>query len=402
MGEVVNPIAFGLISSFIQIHWCRISGAVIDLEDRTGVRVLGGAASSQYRSFRNFFCPTPPTPPAGQPPLPPFPFEGGQCNIQYRVFTDYEGEFSGGFDAGTLGPETVWGPIEAIAIKDAQTFWQWIITAKRSQFGPTEPLTFAGGTFTAQGQYISELRSYVVPVSGQDTCGNPPPVLPPEGDEFYTDDFTVTVNNEGDSYSFPITITSNPTAPTIDDSGGLTVPITINFPDNGQSITVDIDIDGDISVTGGNPPFSDNPNRPPNGGGGGGGSSGPNADPDGYETDGDPPPAPPGTETPPEEPTVATAIRGAIVTCTNATQVNGVTEIFQSSGLPTVYAPYLGLLNFYIKTAEGDGGWTADIPIKNARQFVPCDWVGGAADVRVSPRSNAILQVTPVLYKIDE
>lgn len=399
---MVDPIAGGIISGFAQVHWCRISGNIIEFEDRTGTRVAGGAANGLYRSFRNYFCDDPPA------PAPPGtfepPFTGGQCNKQYLVNVrvvfepgepdEFEGELINAvFD----------GPVTNIFVRRVGFNSQVVVRAADGPGGPQRDFMVGGGTGNPEDPSDVRITSAsVTPLDGIDDCGNPPPVAPPPGDEYYTDNFTVTVNNGGNSFSFPISITSNPTPPTLDGDGDLSVPITITFPDNDQSFDIDLNQDGEFNFTGGSPPPPPNPNNPPDDGGVGGSGNPPNTDPDEYDTDGEPPPTPPGTEEPPVDPEAATAIRGAIVTCTNADSVNGLTRIFQSNGLPTVYAPYLGLVSFYIKTVDGTGGWTEDIPVKNVRQFVPCPWVGGAADVRVSPRSNALLQVTPVLYKLDE
>lgn len=399
---MVDPIAGGIISGFAQVHWCRISGEIIEAEDRTGVRLVGGAGNGLYRSFRNFFCDSPPAP--APPGVFEPPFTGGQCQKQYDVFARVRTIQDGQPDGIVEGTVRLFGPISAVFIRRPDAF-SWNIVVRHGVAGSpgaTVESVTGGGTFFRQPNEARIEQVTTTPVDGIDNCGNAPPVLPPAGDDYYSDDFTVNVNSGGNSFNFPITITSNPQPPTLDDDGDLSVPITITFPDNGgTSIDIDIGIDGDIDVTGTNPPAAPNPNNPPQPPGGGGGGGGP-TDPNDFETDTEPPPAPPGVEEPPEEPTNLTAIRGAIVTCTNAAQLGGVTKIFQDGGVPDVYVPYLGLLSFYVKTAEGDGAWTADIPIKNERQWVTCDWPGGAADVRVSARGDAILRVTPVSYKLEE
>ena len=62
---------------------------------------------------------------------------------------------------------------------------------------------------------------------------------------------------------------------------------------------------------------------------------------------------------------------------------------------PDIIAPNLGFIQFAIAVSNKIG-WTVDIPVKNHRFFCECPWIGGAIDVRGTPRAGVEWIITPV------
>lgn len=86
---------------------------------------------------------------------------------------------------------------------------------------------------------------------------------------------------------------------------------------------------------------------------------------------------------------------GVIVTSVYSLNDSNITRIFQRDN-PNVYVPYLGLVSFAIRTADGTVGWTNDIPVKNLRAFIPAPDVPGVFNVRGTPRPPTTWTLTPV------
>lgn len=55
---------------------------------------------------------------------------------------------------------------------------------------------------------------------------------------------------------------------------------------------------------------------------------------------------------------------------------------------PDIAIPNYGYISFFIPTSGSEGGWTHDIPIKNANNFIPCPWEDGATAVRGTARDG--------------
>ena len=91
----------------------------------------------------------------------------------------------------------------------------------------------------------------------------------------------------------------------------------------------------------------------------------------------------------------------ALVRTTAIEDTRRASEISQET-VPNIFAPNLGYLNFQIRLASGESCWTADIPIKNANQLIPCPWEGGAVNVVANPATGFTVAVTPLFAESDD
>lgn len=223
----------------------------------------------------------------------------------------------------------------------------------------------------------------------------PPPPPPYDPDDFtYDVDVPYTDDDNGNVYVVPIVFIIGQVQ--FNANLDLTIPVTINLkPQLNFTFNVPISFQiefnlntGDTKVYPPTPPGQDPPRLPPP----------PRFDPD-FDPDVPPPPPPPDDipdpdPPPPDEPPVPRVIVGAIVTVSEPQSALGVGQLGQSPN-PDVYYPDLGLVSFRIRHPNGSG-WTEDIRIKNARQFVPCPWGGGAVQVSGTARGSATMVVSPV------
>lgn len=146
--------------------------------------------------------------------LPP-PFTGGQCPIRYFVsWTGTVPNFSGGGGGQTqsgaftcLSPNSiaVFGPITGTTTRITGNFWQHIVFCHDNNGNPVERIAAGGGIpsgQTASGGSIT--ITGVSPCSGNDDCGDPPPIYQPINVFNFTDNITYidnsnnTVNELGD------------------------------------------------------------------------------------------------------------------------------------------------------------------------------------------------------------
>lgn len=134
-------------------------------------------------------------------------------------------------------------------------------------------------------------------------------------------------------------------------------------------------------------------------GGGGGTSTRPPSDCDDKDKPVRPaPPKPPSVPDKPEDPDIEekTVISGVIVTVTSVTLTNRASIIAQGEN-PAIYAPALGFVNFYYEIGDSaTPAWSADIPVKNLRQFIPCPYDEGAKSVAGTPNPGVTWELTPV------
>jgi hypothetical protein len=190
-----------------------------------------------------------------------------------------------------------------------------------------------------------------------DTCGDPPPVIPPfppEGvtiniDFDYTDESGDTINQEGDLILFaPIIGSFNSLfAPIKIDFGGFTLDGTVELaPQFDITFNLSSTDDGVGSPTGDPLPLPDPDDAP--------------VDPDDSED---------------------SIIIGVQIRAQTAGDERA-TAIFADPG-PTIYAPRLGTVSFRVAIA-GTSGFTNDLPIKNRNCYIPCPEPRGAKGVRVS------------------
>lgn len=313
-------------------------------------------------------------PPDRLPPLEP-PFTGGQCvgrsysvTIQSEVYP-----FS---DCSTFGPSTSVlgfpGPIRGLVTRTVSPSGDLCTPAGNAIYlrhgpGPNNETLIAGAGYGATASILS-----VVPEDGlPDTCGDPPPVVPPPGD----------------TYEFGDDVTYN-----IDDSTEITVPVTAVFApifvdlDGSLKIPVNIDVgglefNGTLEVA---PNFNleikptkivAGPGRPDD------------TDPSGGQ---------PQVEVP-EDVEDFDAIVGVLVFSQFDGDENNASG-YPSVGGPNFLVPRIASVQFAIKTGNSIG-WTADQDVKNLESYVPCPAPQGAIAVRVTAEPGFTRRFTPVRGK---
>jgi len=114
------------------------------------------------------------------------------------------------------------------------------------------------------------------------------------------------------------------------------------------------------------------------------------------------PPRPPTSRPQPVDPDVTESdvLSGVQVTVESITPGNKASIIFQRSN-PNIYAPNLGFVQFFAVDSEGEElGWSADIPVKNTFQFIPCPFPDGAKSVTGTPQPGVVWELTPIIKKI--
>lgn len=358
----------------------------------------------------------------GGTPAPSPPFVGGQCPVRYSVLMEVV--VNGGVFNPVIDPATpsrfrqtriFWGPIirgnaEFIAFDNPnnRASWNAGVVSHGGAPNPNDPrspnpfyvITNAAFTIQPKDATVSVNILSVTRVDGQpDNCGNPPlppiPPIPPGG-------ITHNVNveyDDGGGTSFTVPVFLAFFNAFLDANLNLQIPLTISFsPQFNFNATFNLNT-GNLNVQfaprpappPGQPPAAP-PTLPPPGGG---------AQPDSFSTEVPVPPPPPGGKAPDENEPPSTSgkgvIRGVIVTVAAGATQRG-TRIFQSGGNPDIFAPSLGWVSFLIQVGRSTS-WTADIPIKNVRTFIPCPWEGGAIEVAATPQPGNTLQLTPVYAK---
>lgn len=323
------------------------------------------------------------------PPLQnPPPFIGGQCSgVLYDVSYSYDFR-SGIFNAppGTVTPSSgtrrVTGKVNGIRAVNTTN------SAKAELLTDGGIIDLGGGSsgFPNNVRVENERITNIVRVGGlPDNCGNPtpPPVIPdpdPTGDDI---DITYD-NDQGDTITNNFSITFG--SAYIDINSQINIPV--NIQNNDDS---DFQINAALNFNTGNLNFyAGNPSYPP-------GSGQPGKD--SYKPGEDLPPIPPtvpSTDPPPFPPTseaeTEDIIAGAVVTVSEVP--SDISIIFQSEN-PDIYAPNLGYIAFEI-IVGGSTAWTSDIPVKNLRNVIPCEWPSGAIDVKGTPRPGVNWEITPL------
>jgi hypothetical protein len=339
-------------------------------------------------------------------PVNPPPFTGGQCNgTKYRVTAVVE-RFIGGFApdppvfdnvtivSGDTGTE-IWGPIQAIALTGfgengrGYNGYTWLtITARDSSTGTIAARNFSSFLFS----YNRIVSITVTPISGADTCGNPPAPLPtplPPGDNTVGDDLDFD-DEDGISVTVPIVLiygTAN-----INVNGQIIIPVDVQIGPN--TIEVDLNLNtGNISF---GPSYTTNN---PSDGTGGRGTNSPCEQPPEVDEDDDEPDNGVPTETPIEDKeSDIRVIIGAIVTVTN--EGNGIGEVNGDPyNAPDIGVPRFGDLMFEVRIANRTA-WLNDIPVKLARVYIPCPWEAGALRVVGIPKPGVVWTITPVYSRI--
>lgn len=364
-------------------------------------------------------------PPEPQPESAPF--TGGQCPVLYRLSVTARPIDGTWFSFTTGRPEGVdprtvefdlWGPVSLVAVRsrtpvvgsNGDVFRGWNIDTRSHGSRATNPnaqrqplpiieQNDSNWVTRNNSDRLEVISVFVARVDGQpDSCGDPPPFdpYPPPAPNYNQRQLPITYDApDGIRFTVPVIFivgkafldaNLNITIPiNFSINNNITFPINFNFGNN----TFNWNFFGRQPAPDGTPlPVP----RPPGGG---------DRFPSDYNTDVLPPSPPPGDkfkdkDGPPDSQGRGT-IRGVIVTA-SVRQPQRPTLLVQNGGNPDIYAPSLGWVSFQIQTGR-TVAWTADIPVKNVRTFIPCPWEGGAVDVRGSPQPNVSIDLTPVYAK---
>lgn len=379
-------------------------GRFSELMKRTGIAPGSQFSVNYWRALSRRVCNK--EQPGEDPPI-----EGGQCPVQYNVTVTWTR--STGFSC-TMAPQsvlrTVWGPITGLSIEnlepDEPVNPSWRIELTCFGNGPTptaQPVKVLVSQFTNAGDSCPDPEIQDVSIARvdglPDDCpGYIPPNPPPPGwNNIIINNFTW-VNNEGDvinegdlglifgfayfNDSFDLDV------PIKVDVGGINFNGTFNF-DRGA---FEFDFSRDIINNNGPPGL-----RPPDGPGGDAPPSLPGApdSPDDIEPDPDVREDDDNEDGEDEGESRIVALR-VVVTAVNNESIG--TFIQRSN--PDIAIPNYGYVQFFIPTGEGEGGWTADIPIKNANHFVPCPWPEGATNARGTARQGVSWTIQALRSKI--
>lgn len=330
-------------------------------------------------------------------------FEGGQCPVLYKITWTMAARniISNPERDDFLGPTDVflYGKIGGTRIAPPEAGGN-LVFGKIIHGTPQNPdariETNAGGFDVDTYEDIRFTQFDVVRADGlPDECGNAPPNVPDYNENDYTFNTNIDyTDSSGNNITIPVIGVLGQVF--IDANAEFNVPIKFTFSPN-FSFNPQFKFDTDVNFNLNTGDFSVNPPAPT--------GVKPPAIPPPVEYDfdfdfggGELPPSPPDVPDPTEpipDPELKRVIRGAVVTVQSIPDDLGVGVLFQNQN-PDIYYPDLGTLSFYVRTRQGGGAWTTDIRIKNTRQFIPCEWPGGAVDVRATGRAGVLLSVTRV------
>lgn len=309
-------------------------------------------------------------------------FTGGQCPVQYDV-TLLKNAIEGDGDPKPGYPDSITvrgtGPVRGFVIRQDPGSVQIIYV----QFAAGVEV-YAGNLNLPDEQFVDCAITSVVRVDGlPDNCGNPIPTVPPSepGSRTTNINFTYTDSSSND-IDIDASVTFGDIVTGI--NGDINIPFQVTYDDilpftfNG---TLNLNTGG-ITINPGNKGYP--PTKNPNG--------------DNFNSEDNPETLPdvPNDVIPPSandnEPEVRRIIRGVFVT-TVADESRG--TVIDQLDTPDIIAPNLGFIQFAIAVSN-KVGWTVDIPVKNHRFFCECPWIGGAIDVRGTPRAGVEWIITPV------
>jgi len=336
------------------------------------------------------------------------PFRPGECPILYNVTITYQitshpvAQFNGTFEV--FGQ--FYGPIGAASYlrveADAPGARQIhrITLASHGGFGGARQeqwviTQFPNGEFHEQARLvILNVQSVPADPGGVTTCGEylDPTEYNPDA-HTYRRDVTYTTNNNT-SVTVPLVLVVGQFK--VDANLNLKVPINVKIdPTFNFKTTIPLDIDleynwntGDTEIDWVGADDVEPPPLPP--------AAAPS--PPGTSPNNPPPPVPddvPQPEPDPNDPDNDRVIIGAIVTSIVEDAPSGSTQIFQTDN-PDIYIPSLGYVNFASRRDVAGFGWTADIAVKNLRQYVPCPIPEGASEVAGTPKTGVNWTITPV------
>lgn len=376
----------------IRNAWCtalQAGGAFLDALPDPLVDSSDVPIARANRALYRMFCNREP------PPDPAPPFTGGQCPTFYTVKLNINAKDNNGNDDPNVSyynpySKNVLGPITFIGVETSGNQKTVLV---RAQPLPSAP----GGVYAYSSfntQYYSSVTVTVHSITrtdGQpDNCGDPPPVIPTPPSNYNDIDFNFTYTTD---VNVDVNVGANITfAPSVlNNYGDVIVPIRVSLLSDNTIFGGDINLNtGDININFGNRNYS--PSDDPT--------------PDRYRCPDPCPPIPPDVPDPiiPPSPNdtsddTVRLLRACIVTV-HSIDTKLSTQIFQQDN-PDIYAPNLGYVQFLI-AVNNVTAWTADIPIKNRRHFIPCPWEGGALDVRGTPRVGVEWTITPVYTRQQE
>lgn len=234
-------------------------------------------------------------------------------------------------------------------------------------------------------------------------CDGQPPTLPcdgvpeaPVGDWNVRGPINVTYDVGPDEFNLDVVFTVDGLEFNV--NGELVLNVNANYIDADLNIPVDLDLNIPIDLGGFEFNFGGNRDEQP--------EPEPDCPPNprpGDEVPEDPPPTsedpgqtgeeePPDLEQPP--------IRAALVTVTSL-DLNRQVGTIQQGDNPDILIPAAGYISFQVAVGSSSG-WTADIPVKNIRNFIPCPWDGGAIAVKGTPRPGVVWTITPIRTTLDE
>lgn len=331
--------------------------------------------------------------PLTQPALPPGGFTGGQCpGVEYRITTfQHYKRLSPPLEGDQGQNNLAIAPISSVQFLTNYSFRDntalRIVDANGERIIPVNPATASNNT-NEWFEYTNPTVSVARTDNQPDTCGSLPSGGVPyqSGDNIYNDNITYNAGDDND-VTIPVVLAFGYAQVNID--GTISIPINANFTANPQ-----FNANFNFNLNNGNltPDFTDPRNPIPPG----------CADPSGYVPDPtipDPPEGigePPVLDPPTDDPTNREKLLAACIVTVSAIDPN-TTTIYQGNN-PDIFAPSAGYVNFLIKVGNASG-WTNDIPVKNARAFIPCPWEGGAVEVRGTPRYGGVFTITPIYYR---
>lgn len=396
---------------FADAIFAAARGGLCDLADFSGrltppewisqYDLLEPARTAVRNAIASQFCNKPPIP---EPPVIP----GGQCEgDSYQVlYTRIIRRWGVSADEISDGIEGILGKVtgaNTVIIGGGPGYDKVSLQITSSSEPPHNTAsvnvyrTFAGTLPSSVKYIINEIRNVSNP--GRD-CGN----LPTNRDPYQPGDFTFNVNidytdNAGDNYTIPIVGVIG--LAYIDADLNLNVPVNIklnptaNFNFNNK---FNFDVNLNINTGGAKfaPPYPNGspPPRP---------TAPPNSNPYNFNPSAPLPsfppdvPEPPGDKPDQPKPRV---IRAVVVTVTDLEPGINVGTLYQDDN-PDIAIPNYGYVSFFGITGSVGGAWTADIPVKNKRTLIPCEWLGGAYKVAGTPRLGVSWTLTPIYAETD-
>lgn len=346
-------------------------------------------------------------------PSPPFPptnngYGGANCVCdRYRVTYSLKRSGAG---ATLRGSDVLFGPIAAINLGPGggagNTRLEFLCRGKQGVDPACTPgfVTRTSGAGTSAGDIVSfEINAVQNLDSPGDNCTPvvvvPPSPLPDTGINFPDIPFSFSPGIEVGSPVINTDLDITIFQPFVDFDANIIVPLNLEVNLNVGS--GNFNVNAQVNLNTGDINFNF-------GGGGsasGGGGSGyrPPSDCEGDdEPVKNPPPKPPSVPDKPDDPDVEErmVITGAIVTTTSVALNSRQTVIAQTQN-PDIYAPAIGFISFFVEVGEAKvEAWTADIPVKNLRQYIPCPYDEGAKGVGGTPNPGYLWDITPIYEKI--